>query len=81
MFAYNLTGRFGISSNLSSGGFLDVEVDDSERPRKVRYISDTDKQTKIDDELEADIEPLTRAERIRSDFENLTEIERLSNEL
>jgi len=70
-----------ISSNLSSGGFLDVEVDDSERPRKVRYISDTDKQTKIDDELEADIEPLTRAERIRSDFENLTEIERLSNEL
>lgn len=65
-----------ISSNLSSGGFPDVEVDDSERPRKVRYISDTDKQTKIDDELEADIEPLTRAERIRSDFDHLTEIER-----
>jgi len=65
-----------ISSNLSSGGFPDVEVDDSERPRKVRYISEADKQTRIDDELEADIEPLTRAERIRSDFENLTEIER-----
>ena len=65
-----------ISSNLSSGGFLDVEVDDSERPRKVKYISDADKQTKIDDELEADIEPLTRAERIRSDYEILTEIER-----
>jgi hypothetical protein len=27
-----------ISSNLSSGGFPDVEVDDRERPRKVRYI-------------------------------------------
>ena len=65
-----------ISSNLSSGGFPEVEVDDSERPRKVRFISDTDKQTKIDDELEADIEPLTRAERIRSDLENLTEVER-----
>jgi len=65
-----------ISSNLSSGGFPDVEVDDSERPRKVRYISDTDKQTKIDDELEADIEPLTRAERERNDFKNLTEIEK-----
>jgi hypothetical protein len=64
-----------ISSNLSSGGFPDVEVDDSERPRKVRYISETDKQTRIDDELEADIEPLTRAERIRSDFANLTEVE------
>jgi len=65
-----------ISSNLSSGGFSDVEIDDSERPRKVRYISETDKQTRIDDELEADIEPLTRAERIRSDFANLTEVER-----
>ena len=28
-----------ISSNLSSGGFPDVEVDDNEKPRKVRYIS------------------------------------------
>ncbi len=65
-----------ISSNLSLGGFPDVEIDDSERPRKVRYISETDKQTRIDDELEADIEPLTRGERIRSDFENLTEVER-----
>ena len=65
-----------ISSNLSTGGFLDVEVDDSERPRKVRYISEIDKQTRIEDDLEADIEPLTRAERIRSDFESLTEIER-----
>ena len=65
-----------ISSNLSSGGFSDVEVDDSERPRKVRYISEVDKQTRIEDELEADIEPLTRAERIRSDFEELTEVER-----
>lgn len=65
-----------ISSNLSSGGFPDVEVDDSERPRRVRYVSETDKQIRIDDELEADIEPLTRAERIRSDSENLTEVER-----
>lgn len=65
-----------ISSNLSTGGFLDVEVDDSERPRKVRYISEIDKQTRIEDDLEADIEPLTRLERIRSDFESLTEIER-----
>ena len=65
-----------ISSNLSSGGFPDVEVDDSERPRKVKYISDTDKQTKIDDELEADIEPLTRAERERNDFKKLTALEK-----
>lgn len=65
-----------ISSRLSTGGFPDVEIDDNERPRKVRYMSELDKKTLIEDELEADIEPLTRAERIRSDFEYLTEIER-----
>lgn len=65
-----------ISSRLSTGGFPNVEIDDSERPRKVRYMSEVDKKTLIEDELEADIEPLTRAERIRSDFEYLTEIER-----
>lgn len=65
-----------ISSNLSSGGFPDVEVHDNEKPRKVRYISEVDKQARIEHELESDIEPLRRAERIRSDFERLTEIER-----
>ena len=65
-----------ISSRLSTGGFPDVEIDESERPRKVRYMSKVDKQNLKDDELEADIEPLTRAERIRSDFEYLTETER-----
>lgn len=65
-----------ISSRLSTGGFPNVEIDDSERPRKVRYMSEVDKKTHIEDELEADIEPLTRAERIRSDFEYLTEVER-----
>ena len=33
-----------ISSRLSSGGFPEVEVDESERPRKVRYISEADKK-------------------------------------
>ena len=65
-----------ISSRLSSGGFSEVEVDESERPRKVRYISEADKKMLIEDELEADIEPLTRAERIRKDTEALGEYER-----
>ena len=65
-----------ISSRLSSGGFPEVEVDESERPRKVRYISEADKKVLIEDELEADIEPLTRAERIRKDTESLGEYER-----
>ena len=65
-----------ISSRLSTGGFKDVEIDDSERPRKVRYISPAQKEERIEEELEADIEPLTRAERIRQDSQTLTEIER-----
>jgi ribonuclease BN (tRNA processing enzyme) len=65
-----------ISSRLSSGGFPEVEVDESERPRKVRYISEAAKKVLLEDELEADIEPLTRAERIRKDTEALGEYER-----
>lgn len=65
-----------ISSRLSSGGFPEVEVDESERPRKVRYISEEDKKVRIEDELEADIEPLTRIEHIRKDTETLGEYER-----
>jgi ribonuclease BN (tRNA processing enzyme) len=65
-----------ISSRLSSGGFPEVEIDERERPRKVRYISEEDKKVRIEDELEADIEPLTRLERIRKDTEALGEYER-----
>ncbi len=65
-----------ISSRLSTGGFPEVEIDDSERPRKVRYISEAQKEERIEEELEADIEPLTRAERIRQDSQALSELER-----
>jgi len=65
-----------ISSRLSTGGFPEVEIDDSERPRRVRYISEAQKEERIEEELEADIEPLTRAERIRQDTQALSEIER-----
>ncbi|MCB4763071.1 MAG: HNH endonuclease, partial [Sulfurovum sp.] len=64
-----------ISSRLSTGRFPEVEIDDSERPRRVRYISEAQKEERIEEELEADIEPLTRAERIRQDTQALTEIE------
>jgi len=65
-----------ISSRLSTGGFPEVEVDDSEHPRRVRYISEAQRQEREEEELEADIEPLTRAERIRQDTQALSEIER-----
>jgi len=65
-----------ISSRLSSGGFPEIEIDESKRPCKVRYISEEDKKVRIEDELEADIEPLTRLERICKDSESLGEYER-----
>jgi hypothetical protein len=65
-----------ISSRLSTGGFPNVEVDESERPRKVRYITAKQKEKRKEEELESDIEPLTRAERIRQELTQLDEFER-----
>lgn len=64
-----------ISSRLSTGRFLEVEIDDSERPRKVRYLSEVQKEERIHEELEADVEPLTRKEKIESDSKKLTTYE------
>jgi len=50
-----------ISSSLSTGGFPEVEIDDSERPRKVRYISEAQKEERIEEELEADRRGFTGA--------------------
>lgn len=65
-----------ISSRLSTGGFEDtVEIDDSERPRRVRYISAEDRKQHVEEEIAEDIEPLTRQERIEQDIEKLTSYE------
>ena len=61
-----------ISSRLSTIGFPNVEVDDSERPRKVRYVSNDTKQELVNEEIEADVEPLTRKEKIENDSKKLT---------
>lgn len=66
-----------ISSRLSTGGFEDtVEIDDSERPRRVRYVSAEDRKQHVAEEIADDIEPLTRQERIEQDSEALTQLER-----
>lgn len=66
-----------ISSRLSTGGFEDtVEIDDSERPRRVRYVSAEDRKQHVEEEIADDIEPLTRQERIEQDSEALTQLER-----
>lgn len=55
-----------ISSAIVRGSYLDnIEIDNSERPRKVRYISKTDHEENIQQEIEEDVAPLRRDEIIR----------------
>ncbi|MCD2259493.1 hypothetical protein [Psychroserpens luteolus] len=53
-----------ISSRLSSGNFNNVVIDDSERPRKVKYLTKEEQQSNQEKELSEDIEPITRFEII-----------------
>jgi len=66
-----------ISSNVSTGKFTGhIEVDESERPKRVRILSDELVLNYIESEIEIDLEPLTRAQKIRSDESKLTVKER-----
>lgn len=53
-----------ISSRLSAGNFKNVLIDDTERPRKVRYLTSEERQSNQEKELNEDIEPITRTEII-----------------
>ena len=66
------TGVREIAARMSSGiatGTFDgnVEIDTSERPKKVRYVSDDEVSQYVEKEIEEDVEPLNRAERIEQD--------------
>ena len=65
-----------ISSRLSTGRFSEVEIDETERPRKVKFITESGKKDRVELELELDIEPLSRAERIKYYTEKLSEVEK-----
>ena len=65
-----------ISSRLSTSGFSGVEIDETERPRKVKYIKEIDRKSRAELELELDIEPLSRAERIKFYSEKLSDSEK-----
>ena len=66
-----------MSSAISTGAFEGkVEVDESERPRKVRYLSDDEVKEYLDKEVEQDTEPLSRAEKIQEDEKFLSQKDR-----
>lgn len=56
-----------MSSRLSSGGYANtVKIDDSERPRKVKFISPDDLERDSRADLVEDIEPLRRQDIIKN---------------
>lgn len=66
-----------ISSNIARGAFVGhIEINDEERPRKIRYISEQEAKSKEDLDIEEDLAPLTRAQRIKNDEVELSVKER-----
>lgn len=62
-----------LSSRLSSGGFgASVEVDASERPKKVRFLSAVEQKEHEAQEVEEDLAPLRRIDIIKRDSEQLS---------
>lgn len=66
-----LTAR--ISTAIHRGAYSEkIEIDTSERPKRVRYVSEDESKSFAERELEEDLEPLTRLQRIRVDEEGLS---------
>lgn len=62
-----------ISSWISTGDFAGiVELDETERPRKVRYLSGERRAALIEKDIVEDTEPLNRAQKIKQDLEGLS---------
>ena len=55
-----------ISSAIARGAYLDnIEIDNSERPRKIRYVSSEEHEANVEDEIDEDVAPLKRNEIIK----------------
>jgi len=79
-----------IGSIISQGGYEDkIEIDTSERPRKVRYIAEKDRVEHEKQDIEDDVAPLRRSEIIKlalqsmgnSEQYRITELESISKQL
>ncbi|MCU7919075.1 MAG: HNH endonuclease [Candidatus Thiodiazotropha sp. (ex Epidulcina cf. delphinae)] len=55
-----------IGANISRGAYIDhIEIDTSERPRKVRYVSREEHDANVSSEIDEDVAPIKRTEIIR----------------
>jgi len=65
-----------MSSSLSSGAFSKyVQIDDSERPKKVKYITENEFEEHTQNEIDEDIEPLKRQDIINTAKDNMKILE------
>ena len=56
-----------MSSRISSGGFSKtIQIDDSERPKKVKYVTVDELEEHIRNEIDEDVEPLRRQDIINN---------------
>ena len=66
-----------ISSGITSGAYVgQIEIDASERPRKVRFVTSDELRRYEAEEAEEDVAPLRRGEIERRDFAKLNSVER-----
>lgn len=66
-----LTAR--IHSSIGRGAYEGkVEIDTTERPRKIRYATEEEIQKHVDEELDEEMDSLTRTQKIKLDYETLS---------
>jgi hypothetical protein len=62
-----------ISSNISRGAYAGhLEIDESERPRKIRFLNEQEADLLVNKEMEDDLAPLTRSQKIKQAESNFT---------
>lgn len=65
-----------ISSAIVRGAYIDnIEIDESDKPRKIRYVSAAEHEQHVQQEIEDDVAPLKRGEIIQKAESNLSEYE------
>lgn len=70
-----LTAR--IASAIARGAYEGkIEIDATERPRKIRFATEEEIQKHVDEELDEEMASLTRAQKIKKEYDDLSDFEK-----
>lgn len=70
-----LTAR--INSSIGRGAYEGkIEIDATEYPRKIRYATEEEIQKHVDEELDEEMESLTRSQKIRKEYDELSDFDK-----